>query len=33
LEQHHLELIGTCPECRQRAESQEQGESDDTRGN
>ena len=31
LEQHHLELIGTCPECRQRAESQQQGESNDTR--
>lgn len=30
LEQHHLELIGTCPECRQRAESQKQGESNDT---
>jgi len=33
LEQHHLELVGTCPECRQRAESRKQGESDDPRGN
>jgi len=32
LEQHHLELIGTCPECRQRAESKEQGECHDPRG-